>query len=65
MWRKAKLSEVTAQNDQTRALHAKIDELAENNQKLAATLRDAREQIIGLKNEIDKLSSPPNGYATY
>jgi len=59
------VSEVTAQNDQTRALHAKIDELAENNQKLAATLRDAREQIMGLKNEVDKLSSPPNGYATY
>ena len=59
------MSEVTAQSDQTRALHAKIDELAQNNQKLAATLRDAREQILGLKNEIDKLSAPPNGYATY
>ena len=59
------MSEVSAQNDQTRALHAKIDELATNNQKLAATLRDAREQIMGLKNEVDKLSSPPNGYATY
>ena len=59
------MSEITAQNDQTRSLHAKIDELADNNQKLASTLRDAREQIIGLKNEIDKLSSPPNGYATY
>ncbi|MEN9742069.1 MAG: proteasome ATPase [Actinomycetota bacterium] len=59
------MSEVTSQTDQTRALHAKIDELADNNQKLAATLRDAREQIIGLKNEVDKLSAPPNGYATY
>jgi proteasome-associated ATPase len=59
------VSEVTSQTDQTRALHAKIDELADNNQKLAATLRDAREQIIGLKNEVDKLSAPPNGYATY
>lgn len=58
-------AETSAQGDQTRALHAKIDELAENNQKLAATLRDAREQIMGLKNEVDKLSSPPNGYATY
>lgn len=59
------MSEVTAQHDATRALHAKIDELADNNQKLAATLRDAREQIIGLKNEVDKLSAPPNGYASY
>lgn len=59
------MSEVTQEADQTRALHAKIDELAQNNQKLAATLRDAREQIMGLKNEIDKLSAPPNGYATY
>lgn len=61
------MSDTTATDsgDQTRALHAKIDELAENNQKLAATLRDAREQIMGLKNEVDKLSSPPNGYATY
>jgi proteasome-associated ATPase len=59
------VSEVTSQNDATRALHAKIDELADNNQKLAATLRDAREQIMGLKNEVDKLSAPPNGYASY
>ncbi len=59
------MSEVTAQNDATRSLHAKIDELAENNQKLASTLREAREQITGLKNEIDKLSAPPNGYASY
>jgi ATP-dependent 26S proteasome regulatory subunit len=59
------VSEVTAQNDATRSLHAKIDELAENNQKLASTLREAREQITGLKNEIDKLSAPPNGYASY
>lgn len=59
------MSQTSETGDQTRALHAKIDELAENNQKLATTLRDAREQIMGLKNEIDKLSSPPNGYATY
>ena len=51
--------------DQLRALNSRIDDLSESNTKLTATLREAREQIIGLKEEVDRLSAPPNGYAIY
>lgn len=51
--------------DQLRILNSRIDDLNESNTKLTATLREAREQIIGLKEEVDRLSAPPNGYAIY
>ena len=51
--------------DQMRALNVRIDNLSDSNTKLSATLREAREQIIGLKEEVDRLSAPPNGYAIY
>ena len=51
--------------DQLRSLNTRIDDLSESNAKLTATLREAREQIIGLKEEVDRLSAPPNGYAIY
>ncbi|MEY2773313.1 MAG: proteasome ATPase [Actinomycetota bacterium] len=51
--------------DQLRILNSRIDDLSESNTKLTATLREAREQIIGLKEEVDRLSAPPNGYAIY
>jgi proteasome-associated ATPase len=57
------MSEVNA--DQLRSLNTRIDDLSESNAKLTATLREAREQIIGLKEEVDRLSAPPNGYAVY
>ena len=32
------------------------------NEKLTATLREAREQVSQLRNEVDKLSQPPASY---
>ena len=54
-----------ASADQLRSLNTRIDDLSESNAKLTATLREAREQIVGLKEEVDRLSAPPNGYAVY
>jgi len=34
----------------------------EHNARLASTLRDAREQLIALREEIDRLAQPPAGY---
>lgn len=51
--------------DDLKALHVKIDELSESNQRLTVTLREARDQIVGLKEEVDRLSAPPNGYAVF
>ncbi|MGY1833360.1 proteasome ATPase [Geodermatophilus sp. SYSU D01180] len=57
---------------QVRALEERIAEaegraafLSERNDKLAGTLRDAREQLLTLKEEIDRLGQPPSGYGVY
>ncbi len=35
------------------------------NEKLSYTLREAREHIANLREEVDKLTQPPNGYGTF
>jgi proteasome-associated ATPase len=37
----------------------------EQNEKLAAALRDAKSQIVALKEEIDRLCAPPHSYGTF
>ncbi|TIC87855.1 proteasome ATPase [Nocardioides sp. GY 10113] len=35
------------------------------NERLASTLRDARDQILKLKEEVDRLAQPPAGFGTF
>src|SRR5258708_32519590 len=35
------------------------------NEKLSATLREAREHIAALREDVEKLTMPPSGYGTY
>ena len=35
------------------------------NERLAATLREARDQIVTLKDEVDRLAQPPTGFGTF
>jgi proteasome-associated ATPase len=35
------------------------------NERLVVTLKEAREQIIALKEEVDRLAQPPSGYGYY
>jgi proteasome-associated ATPase len=35
------------------------------NERLAGTLRDARDQILRLKEEVDRLAQPPAGFGTF
>jgi proteasome-associated ATPase len=35
------------------------------NQRMAATLREARDQIVALKAEVDRLSEPPTGFGVF
>jgi proteasome-associated ATPase len=35
------------------------------NDRLAATLREAREQILALREEVEKLTAPPSAFGTY
>ena len=49
------------------ALHEVRGELAaqkDHNSRLIATLRDARDQIVTLKAEVDRLGEPPSGFGT-
>ena len=46
-------------------LRAQVAQLASQNDRLASTLRDARDQIVALKAEVDRLAQPPNTYGIY
>jgi proteasome-associated ATPase len=35
------------------------------NQRMVATLREARDQIVALKAEVDRLAEPPSGYGVF
>jgi proteasome-associated ATPase len=48
-----------------RALQVELDQLAETNRRLAATLREARGQIVTLKAEVDRLAEPPSGFGVF
>lgn len=37
--------------------------VSSQNERLVRTLKDAREQIVGLRTEIDRLAQPPSAYA--
>ena len=57
---------------QVRALEERIAEaqgraafLSERNDKLVGTLREARDQIVTLKEEVDRLGQPPSGYGVF
>ncbi len=47
------------------ALQAEMAEVTEANRRLAATLREARDQIVSLKAEVDRLAEPPNGFGVH
>jgi proteasome-associated ATPase len=44
---------------------ASLASLTTQNDRLAATLREARDQIMTLKEEVDRLAQPPTGFGTF
>ncbi len=46
-------------------LRAEVAKQRVNNERLTATLREARAQILTLKAEVDKLAEPPSAYGVY
>jgi proteasome-associated ATPase len=44
---------------------AQLSAAMAQNGKLADTLREAREQIVNLKQQVEKLSSPPSGFGVF
>ena len=59
------MTENSVNETEVKQLHDQINDLTANNQRLSSTLREAREQLISLKEEVERLSGPPNGYAIY
>jgi proteasome-associated ATPase len=44
---------------------AQLAAVTSQNERMAATLREARDQIVSLKEEIDRLAQPPAGYGVF
>jgi len=51
--------------DRLAEAQARVAALNDRNERLAQTLREAREQMISLKEEIDRLAQPPSGYGVF
>jgi len=43
----------------------RVAALSERNEKLVVTLREARSQLLQLKEEVDRLAQPPSGYGVF
>src|SRR3954452_12030388 len=46
-------------------LRGQVGQQAAQNDRLASTLRDARDQIVALKAEVDRLAQPPNTFGIF
>jgi len=44
---------------------ARVGQLTERNAKLIDTLKDARNQLMALREEVDRLAQPPSGYGVF
>jgi proteasome-associated ATPase len=47
------------------ASQSELAATAAQNQRMASTLREARDQIVTLKAEVDRLAEPPSGYGVF
>jgi proteasome-associated ATPase len=54
-----------ALEDRVGELQATVAGLTAQNERLISTLRDARDQIIALKEEVDRLAQPPAGFGVF
>ncbi|HWC36650.1 MAG TPA: proteasome ATPase [Mycobacteriales bacterium] len=46
-------------------VQAELASAVSRNERLVATLKEAREQIVALKEEVDRLAQPPSGYGYF
>jgi proteasome-associated ATPase len=46
-------------------MQARLAGVTSQNERLAATLKEARDQIVALKEEVDRLAQPPSGYGVF
>ena len=51
--------------ERLRETEASLTTVTGQNQRLADTLREARDQIVALKEEVDRLAQPPSGFGVF
>src|ERR1700720_680754 len=51
--------------DRLRETEGSLNGVTSQNERLAATLREARDQIVALKEEVDRLAQPPSGFGVF
>ena len=51
--------------DRLRETQASLAAANSRNERLVATLKESREQIVALKEEVDRLSQPPSGFGVF
>ncbi|MGD0240788.1 MAG: proteasome ATPase [Streptosporangiaceae bacterium] len=51
--------------DRLRETEGNLTGVTSQNERLAATLREARDQIVALKEEVDRLAQPPSGFGVF
>ena len=51
--------------ERLREAEANLGNITGQNERLAATLREARDQIVALKEEVDRLAQPPSGFGIF
>jgi proteasome-associated ATPase len=51
--------------DRLRDTENSLTGVTAQNERLAATLREARDQIVALKEEVDRLAQPPSGFGVF
>ncbi len=55
----------TAIDERLAQTQADLSSALTRNERLVTTLKEAREQIVALKEEVDRLAQPPSGYGYY
>jgi proteasome-associated ATPase len=51
--------------ERLREAEASLGAVTSQNERLADTLREARDQIVALKEEVDRLAQPPSGFGVF
>ncbi|MGP0023706.1 MAG: proteasome ATPase, partial [Streptosporangiaceae bacterium] len=51
--------------ERLRETEASLAAVTAQNERLTGTLREARDQIIALKEEVDRLAQPPSGFGIF
>ncbi|MGE5131786.1 MAG: proteasome ATPase [Gemmatimonadota bacterium] len=51
--------------ERLRETEANLASVTAQNERLAGTLREARDQIVALKEEVDRLAQPPSGFGVF